>query len=193
MAVMTGRCLWLCSRGSQLLTSVLTQPFRLTLGQHSRTCHLLRTENFAVYPRTLSVAVGPHTVVINSSTIDHNCRPKWSFRHYIAVPHSGLPSSRAGLTICPLYVAALRKRNGLLGSNAQVRTVTKYSKLGKWKTVKAVAKRFIRTGSGKLKYWPAGKHHNMLAKSRKRSRQLRKARYVNKTQLKTLNKMISGW
>ncbi len=78
-------------------------------------------------------------------------------------------------------------------SHMQVRTVTKYSKLGKRKTVKSVAKRFIRTGSGKLKYWPAGKVHNMLAKSRKRRLQLRKARYANKTQLKTLNKMISGW
>ena len=75
----------------------------------------------------------------------------------------------------------------------QVRTVTMFSKKGKRKTVKAVAKRFIRTGSGKLKYWPAGKVHNMLAKSRKKRRQLRKAKYVNKTIHKTLNKMISGW
>ncbi len=75
----------------------------------------------------------------------------------------------------------------------QVRTVTKYSKLGKRKTVKSVAKRFMRTGTGKLKYWPAGKVHNMLAKSRKKRLQLRKARYATKTQLKTLNKMISGW
>lgn len=78
-------------------------------------------------------------------------------------------------------------------SRMHVRTVTKYSKLGKRKTVKSVAKRFIRTGSGKLKYWPAGKVHNMLAKSRKKRLQLRKARYATKTQLKTLNKMISGW
>ena len=75
---------------------------------------------------------------------------------------------------------------------AQTRSVS-YGKRGKPKTVKAVAKRFMRTGSGKLKYWPAGKHHNMLAKSCKRRRQLRKARYANKTQLKTLNKMLSGW
>ena len=76
----------------------------------------------------------------------------------------------------------------------QVRTVTRCSKnKGKRKTVKAVAKRFIRTGSGKLKYWPPGNVHNMLAKSRKKRLQLRKAKYVTKTQLKTLNKMISGW
>lgn len=78
-------------------------------------------------------------------------------------------------------------------SHTQTRTVTMFSKKGKRKTVKAVAKRFIRTGSGKLKYWPAGKVHNMLAKSRKKRRQLRKAKYVNKTMQKTLNKMISGW
>ena len=73
------------------------------------------------------------------------------------------------------------------------RGVVNYSKnRGKKKTVKAVAKRFHRTGSGKLKYWPSGKH-KMLSKSRNHRRLLRKPRYVTKTQLKTLNKMISGW
>lgn len=76
----------------------------------------------------------------------------------------------------------------------QCRSIVRVSKnKGKLKTVKAVAKRFHRTGSGKLKYWPAGKVHNMLAKSNKRRRQLRKPKYATKTQLKTLNKMISGW
>ena len=83
--------------------------------------------------------------------------------------------------------------NTLFGSISQTRSIVICSKLGKRKTCKAVAKRFRRTGSGKLKYWPAGKTHNMLAKSNKARRQLRKARYVNKTQLKMLNKMISGW
>ena len=74
------------------------------------------------------------------------------------------------------------------------RNIVKVSKRkGKRKTVKAVAKRFYRTGSGKLKYWPAGKVHNMLSKSSKKRRQLRKARYATKTQLKTLNKMLAGW
>ena len=76
----------------------------------------------------------------------------------------------------------------------QVRCLVKMSKnKGKRKTVKAVAKRFHRTGSGKLKYWPPGKVHNMLAKSKKKRRQLRKPRYATKTQLKTLNKMLAGW
>lgn len=64
---------------------------------------------------------------------------------------------------------------------------------GKKKTVKAVTKRFHRTGSGKLKYWLPGKVHNMLSKSRNHRRRLCKPRYATKTQLKTLNKMISGW
>lgn len=82
----------------------------------------------------------------------------------------------------------------ILSCIQQTRSVVKMSKnKGKRKTVKAVAKRFYRTGSGKLKYWPPGKVHNMLAKSNKRRRQLRKARYVTKAQLKTLNKMIYGW
>lgn len=74
----------------------------------------------------------------------------------------------------------------------QARTVVKHSKLGKMKTVKAVAKRFRRTGSGKLKFWPPGNVHNLLSKSHNYRRRVRKARYVSKTQLKTLNKMLIG-
>ena len=76
---------------------------------------------------------------------------------------------------------------------SQTRSIVRFSKKGKKKTVKAVAKRFMRTGSGALKYWRPGKNHKMMAKSCKASRQMRKHRYVNKTQLKILNKMISGW
>jgi len=74
------------------------------------------------------------------------------------------------------------------------RNIVKCSKRkGKHKTVKAVAKRFHRTGSGKLKYWPAGNNHKMLSKSFNERRLLRKPRYANKQQLKVLNNMISGW
>uniref|UniRef100_A0A1X7VMS3 50S ribosomal protein L35 n=1 Tax=Amphimedon queenslandica TaxID=400682 RepID=A0A1X7VMS3_AMPQE len=76
---------------------------------------------------------------------------------------------------------------------SQTRSIVRFSKKGKKKTVKAVAKRFMRTGSGMLKYWRPGKNHKMMAKSHKASRQMRKHCYVNKTQLKLLNKMISGW
>ena len=67
------------------------------------------------------------------------------------------------------------------------------SKLGKRKTCKAVAKRFLRTGKGKLKRWKSGKNHRMMCKRKKRRRQLRKPTYVNKQQLKLLNKMLNGW
>ena len=73
-----------------------------------------------------------------------------------------------------------------------VRTVVKHSKLGKMKTVKAVAKRFRRTGSGKLKFWPPGNVHNLLSKSHNRKCRIRRPRYASKTQAKTLNKMLIG-
>ena len=75
----------------------------------------------------------------------------------------------------------------------QARTVVKHSKLGKMKTVKAVVMRFRRTGSGKLKYWPHGNVHNLSKKSHKYRRRVKKPRYVSKTQMKTLNKMVSKW
>lgn len=79
-------------------------------------------------------------------------------------------------------------------AHVPIRGVVNFSKRrGKKKTVKAVSKRFHRTGSGKLKYWQAGKVHNMLSKSRNHRRSLRKPKYASKVQLKTLNKMISGW
>ena len=73
------------------------------------------------------------------------------------------------------------------------RGVTLVSKKGKRKTCKAVAKRFIRTGKGKLKRWRCGYHHNQTKKSGRRKRFLRKPTYASKTQLKTLNKMLNGW
>lgn len=73
------------------------------------------------------------------------------------------------------------------------RGITMVSKKGKRKTCKAVAKRFIRTGKGKLKRWRCGKHHNQTKKSSRRKRFLRKPTYASKTQLKTLNKMLNGW
>ena len=72
------------------------------------------------------------------------------------------------------------------------RTVTKCSKLGKWKTVKSVAKRFKRTAHGKLKRWRSNTGHLSLGKNRKRRKQLRKGVFVTGSKLKTLNKMLSG-
>ena len=73
------------------------------------------------------------------------------------------------------------------------RSINTKSKLGKRKTCKAVAARFLRTGKGKLKRWRTGKSHKMMHKGPKRSRHLRKPTYVNKQQLKLLNKMLNGW
>ncbi len=113
------------------------------------------------------------------------------FHHHVAnppahhLPQSGL--SLTGSRLRPPWVTI------------QARTIVNhrwvnYSKnRGKKKSVKAVTKRFHRTGSGKLKYWPAGKVHNMLCKSYNHRQSLRKPRYATKIQLKTLNKMIAGW
>lgn len=73
------------------------------------------------------------------------------------------------------------------------RGINMKSKLGKRKTCKAVVARFKRTGKGKLKRWRVGKNHKMMHKGPKRSRHLRKPTYVNKQQLKLLNKMLNGW
>lgn len=123
------------------------------------------------------------------------CSPSFKLSHAHPFPLQlhGLPRVRGRpLPVAPCHVYPVR---GVSWAHKQEkrRKGSRFGKRGKLKTCKAVAKRFLRTGSGKLKYWPAGKVHNMLAKSRKRRRQLRKPRYVDKTRLKILNKMLSGW
>lgn len=116
-------------------------------------------------------------------------------------PFSNLPLQRysvlAGHERTRFIAPRYKLPSGLTGCVAlplvPIRTVVKHSKLGKMKTVKAVAKRFRRTGSGKLKYWPPGNVHNLLSKSHGFKCRVRRPRYVNKTQLKTLNKMLNGW
>ena len=76
---------------------------------------------------------------------------------------------------------------------SQTRGVNFCSKLGKRKTVKSVAKRFKRLGSGMLKRWRAGKNHNMRKKSTNQKRRLKRPVIVKGKQLRKLNKMISGW
>ena len=73
------------------------------------------------------------------------------------------------------------------------RKITIYSKRGKKKSVKAVVKRFKRLGSGALKRWRSGKHHNMRKKSTNQKRRLRKPVIVKGRQLRKLNKMLNGW
>lgn len=62
--------------------------------------------------------------------------------------------------------------------------------MGKMKTHRASAKRFKRTGSGKLKRFKAYKSHLTSKKSPKRIRSLRKSTLVSAGDLKRINHMI---
>ena len=61
----------------------------------------------------------------------------------------------------------------------------------KIKTNRAVAKRFKKTGTGKLKRNKAYKSHILTKKSQKRKRNLRKATVVDSTNLKNIKKALS--
>ncbi|SHE83024.1 50S ribosomal protein L35 [Clostridium fallax] len=60
----------------------------------------------------------------------------------------------------------------------------------KMKTHRGAAKRFKKTGTGKLKRAKAFKSHILTKKSAKRKRNLRKTAYVSVTQEKTIKKML---
>jgi len=60
----------------------------------------------------------------------------------------------------------------------------------KMKTHKGAAKRFKKTGSGKIKRRQANKGHILEKKSPKRKRQLRPTVTVAKADEKTVNKML---
>jgi len=60
----------------------------------------------------------------------------------------------------------------------------------KMKTHKGAAKRFKKTGSGKIKRRQANKGHILEKKSPKRKRQLRPASTVAKADEKAVNKML---
>ncbi|SHG91349.1 large subunit ribosomal protein L35 [Anaerosphaera aminiphila DSM 21120] len=62
--------------------------------------------------------------------------------------------------------------------------------MGKMKTHRASAKRFKRTGSGKIKRFSAYKSHLTGKKSPKRIRKLRKASLVSTGDQRRINKMI---
>ena len=59
----------------------------------------------------------------------------------------------------------------------------------KMKTHRGAAKRFKKTGTGKIKRAKAFKSH-ILTKSTKRKRNLRKAAYVSTTQEKAMKKLL---
>ena len=58
------------------------------------------------------------------------------------------------------------------------------------KTHRGAAKRFRKTGTGKLKRAKAFKSHILTKKSPKRKRNLRKAGYLNSTQEKIMKKLL---
>jgi len=60
----------------------------------------------------------------------------------------------------------------------------------KMKTHKGAAKRFKKTGSGKLKRAKAFKSHILTKKSSKRKRNLRKTAYVSAAQEKVMKKLL---
>ena len=60
----------------------------------------------------------------------------------------------------------------------------------KMKTVKAAAKRFKTTGTGKLKRNKAYKSHILTKKSQKRKRNLRKATITDSTTVKSMKKIL---
>ncbi|MDO5027438.1 MAG: 50S ribosomal protein L35 [Tissierellia bacterium] len=62
--------------------------------------------------------------------------------------------------------------------------------MGKMKTHRASAKRFKRTGSGKIRRYKAYKGHLTGKKSQKRVRNLRKATLVHPTDQKRIDQMI---
>ncbi len=61
----------------------------------------------------------------------------------------------------------------------------------KYKTKRAVAKRFRITASGKVKKNNQNTSHLFLSKTKRQKRNLRKARYLNATDGKTIKKLIS--
>ena len=60
----------------------------------------------------------------------------------------------------------------------------------KLKTKKAAAKRFQKTGTGKLKRNKAYKSHILTKKSQKRKRNLRKSTTVDESNVKNMKKIL---
>ena len=60
----------------------------------------------------------------------------------------------------------------------------------KIKTNRAAAKRFKKTGTGKLKRMKAYKSHILTKKSAKKKRELRKATIVDSTNVKNMKKIL---
>ena len=62
----------------------------------------------------------------------------------------------------------------------------------KMKTNRAAAKRFKRTGTGKLRRWKAYRSHILTKKTTKRKRHLRKVTLVSKADERRMNRLMPG-
>ncbi len=62
----------------------------------------------------------------------------------------------------------------------------------KLKTHRGAAKRFKKTGTGKIKRYKAYKSHLLTGKSSKRTKRLRKSGLIDKTNLDAVRKMLPG-
>ncbi|NOZ69660.1 MAG: 50S ribosomal protein L35 [Deferribacteres bacterium] len=60
----------------------------------------------------------------------------------------------------------------------------------KLKTHRGAAKRFKKTGTGKIKRYKAYKSHLLTGKSSKRTKRLRKSGLIDKTNLDAVRKML---
>lgn len=60
----------------------------------------------------------------------------------------------------------------------------------KFKTCRAAAKRFTKTGTGKLKRMKAGKQHILTKKSHKTKRNLRKATMTDSANVKNMKRIL---
>ncbi|EDO42693.1 predicted protein [Nematostella vectensis] len=147
----------------------------------------------------LQRAVSVHTKTVEMCTSRPSMRCQFSTLSAFRVTSHSL-TAKPLILVTPLHqfgslarTMGNEKKVKLLPKSVITRSVNLMSKRGKRKTCKAVAKRVIRTGTGKLKRWKCGKTHNMIKKRSKNRRQLRKHTYVSKTQLKLLNKMLNGW
>lgn len=62
----------------------------------------------------------------------------------------------------------------------------------KMKTNRSAAKRFKRTGTGKIKRRRSGKSHILTKKSTKRKRRLRKSTLVSKADEQRVKRLLAG-
>ena len=156
----------------------------LIVNCEQRYVHLLLFTFFTILVVILLVASIPvyGTCIINRTlfprTLEfHSCAPSNLFiNNYVSRNTCVIHNKQFG-NLSPLVQAC--------------RNITVVSRCGKRKTCKAVLKRFRRVKGGLLKRWRSGKVQKMRKKnSWKRFRLRGSVLVTNKTQLKTLNKMM---